>query len=236
MSQPDDDDLDATANDAPSARHKRNRSGAATRRRILQVATTLFAAGGYEATSLRQIAIAAEVDLATLKYHIGDKALLFAEVYRQGHAELIRHVEPVLAAMHEVSDEASLRACVRLLVANFHDFIEDNREFIRMVLFRMLEDPSNMSALENELQGLAVTLVERALSRLIEAGIARPIDARALIAFIATALPMWFVTCEVKPGWIGDPNPATSAEGRARSEQLFVELLERALLPLPTLS
>lgn len=208
----------------------RNRSGEATRQRILESATALFAAGGYEATSLRQISGAAEVDLATLKYHFDDKPTLFAEVYRHGHAELIGYVEPVLAMMAEVRSPEQMRECVRALVSNFHDFVEDNLPFVRMVLYRMLEDPSNMSALENELQGLAIAMADRTFERLIRDGVIRPIDTRALISVLVMALPMFVVTCEVKPQWIGEPNPVMSDEGRQRSEAFFVDLLGRYLL------
>jgi len=208
----------------------RNRSGEATRQRILEAATALFAAGGYEATSLRQIAGAASVDLATLKYHVDDKPTLFAEVYRHGHAELIGYVEPVLALMSEVRSTEEMRASLRALVKNFHDFVEDNLPFVRMVLYRMLEDPANMSALENELQGLAIAMADRTFDRLIRDGIIRPIDTRALISFLVMALPMFAVTCEVKPQWLGEPNPVMSEEGRQRSEAFFGDVLDRYFL------
>ncbi|MGH3241147.1 MAG: TetR family transcriptional regulator [Spirillospora sp.] len=52
----------------------------ATRAAILGAATTRFTRGGYEATSMRQIAADAEVDPALVRHFFGSKQALFTEV------------------------------------------------------------------------------------------------------------------------------------------------------------
>src|SRR5688572_11851591 len=59
--------------------------GLQTRARVLAAATEVFARDGFEGASLRQIADVAGVDIATLKYHVGNKAALFTEVYQDGY-------------------------------------------------------------------------------------------------------------------------------------------------------
>lgn len=54
-----------------------------TRLRILDAAERLFTDYGFEATTLRQITGAAEVNLAAVNYHFGSKEELIREVFRR---------------------------------------------------------------------------------------------------------------------------------------------------------
>jgi AcrR family transcriptional regulator len=53
-----------------------------TRWRLLQSATEVFAEVGFKAATTREIARRAEVNLAAIHYHFGDKAALYREVFR----------------------------------------------------------------------------------------------------------------------------------------------------------
>ena len=53
-----------------------------TRWRVLQAATEVFAEVGYHAATTRAICRRAEVNLASIHYHFGDKAELYREVFR----------------------------------------------------------------------------------------------------------------------------------------------------------
>ena len=64
------------------------RAPAETKERILDVAETLFMEHGYEATSLRAITAAADVNLAAVNYHFGSKEELFQSV-------LTRRLDPM---------------------------------------------------------------------------------------------------------------------------------------------
>lgn len=54
-----------------------------TRERILDVAEALFAEGGYDATSIRNVAAEANVAIAVVTYHVGPKADLFDAVIKR---------------------------------------------------------------------------------------------------------------------------------------------------------
>ena len=54
-----------------------------TRQRILDAAESLFVDLGLEATTLRQITAAAQVNLAAVNYHFGSKEALIAAVFRR---------------------------------------------------------------------------------------------------------------------------------------------------------
>jgi len=53
-----------------------------TRWRLLQAGTEVFAELGFKAATTREIARRAEVNLASIHYHFGDKAALYREVFR----------------------------------------------------------------------------------------------------------------------------------------------------------
>lgn len=215
----------------PSRRRTRRANGLATRQRVLEVATQMFADGGYEATSLRQISAAASIDLATLKYHFGDKPSLFSAVYQDGHEAFLRHLEPILIAMGTLETPEQTRALIERLASTTCAFIDTHPAFVRMVLYRIMEDSADIAGMEDELQVLAVTMLEQALDGLIGRGLIRPVDVRAFIVTLVASIPMWFVTGQVKPTWIAAPQPTGSPEGRARAEAFITDLMTRMLLP-----
>jgi hypothetical protein len=93
----------------------------------------------------------------------------------------------------------------------------------------MLEDSEDVIALEEELQTVALTTLEKTFNGLIEREIVRDIDARAFVVFVVSTFSIWHVTGRVKSRWLGDP-PLDSADGRARSEDFFIDLVETYLL------
>lgn len=60
----------------------RKRNAAATRAAILEAANEQFARGGYDLTSLREIAAEAGVDMALVKRYFGGKEALFTEALK----------------------------------------------------------------------------------------------------------------------------------------------------------
>ena len=202
--------------------------GIATRERILEVATRMFAAEGFEATSLRQIASAAEIDLATLKYHVGDKSALYLEAYRVGHVEFIALMSPYIERFAQAVSTDEVRAQVADLVERLHDFAEGHLSFLRMVLYRWLQEPTEEIPGEEELQGIALDLIDQSIQGLVGRGLIRPIDTRAFVTVVISSFAMWFVSTAIRPYWVGEPNPSTPA-GRLRSERVFTDMLSRIL-------
>lgn len=205
-------------------------NGLATRERIVESAEDFFAGMGYEATSLRQVAAGAGIDIATLKYHFKDKPALFGEVYQRGHNRFLAAIDPILEGLDEVKSSEDMAALLDEFVTAVHDFIETDFTFVRMTLYRALEDSEDVISIEEELQTVAISRIEAKFRRLADRGIIRDVDTRALVVFLVSSFAAWHVTGRFKPQWLGNP-PLDSSSGRARSEQFYIDLLETWLLP-----
>jgi len=73
---------------AKGAGVKRNRSGEITRQKIIEAAASVFAEKGVELASLREIMIAAGVNIAAVNYYFGNKAELLSEIIAERTADL----------------------------------------------------------------------------------------------------------------------------------------------------
>lgn len=212
------------------ARRKAVRAnGQATRERVIESAENLFSSMGYEATSLRAIAGSAGIDIATLKYHFADKPTLFGEVYQRGHVRFMAVLDPFLEALDRVKTAEDLELLLDEFITSVHDFIEEDFSFVRLTLYRTLEDSEDVISIEEELQSVAISKLEKKFQALSERGIMRDVDARALVVFLVAALSSWHVTGRFKPNWLGNPG-LDSAAGRARSEAFFIDMLSQWLI------
>ncbi len=64
-----------------------------TKEKILKVATQLFAAHGFAGTSVRELALEAEVNIAAINYHFQNKENLYREVLRFGVSEFDKTIQ-----------------------------------------------------------------------------------------------------------------------------------------------
>ncbi len=199
-------------------------NGQATRERVIESAENLFASMGYEATSLRAIAGSAGIDIATLKYHFDDKPALFGEVYQRGHVRFMELLDPFLSDLDAVRTTEDFELLLDEFVTAVHDFVEADFSFVRLTLYRTLEDSEDVISIEEELQSIAISRLEAKFATLTKRGVMRDVDSRALVVLLVSAMSSWHVTGRFKPNWLGAPGLDTSA-GRARSEAFFIDLL-----------
>lgn len=204
-------------------------NGQQTRERVIESAENLFSMMGYEATSLRSIAGAAGIDIATLKYHFDDKPTLFGEVYQRGHERFLRMIDPFLEQLDDVDSAEAMEVLVDEFVTAVHDFIATDFSFVRLTLYRALEDSEDVISIEEELQAVAISRLEEKFRALSERGVIREVDPRALVVFLISSFTSWHVVGRFKPQWLGNPGLDSSA-GRARSEDFYIGMLRDWLL------
>jgi len=114
-----------------------------TKEKILQVARVLFAEQGFEGTSVRQIAVKAQVNLASVNYHFSNKESLFTEILIQGHLQCSDHIRKYY--------EDNSPNVEDLLLYVFGYFMENSHDLISS--FKMLmstQHRHNMPLQEND--------------------------------------------------------------------------------------
>jgi AcrR family transcriptional regulator len=83
-----------------------------TRQRLLEAAGEVFAERGFADATVRQICARARTNVASIRYHFGDKEKLYSAAVRYAHACATRH--PIDAGMTDsATPEQRLRAFVR---------------------------------------------------------------------------------------------------------------------------
>lgn len=106
-------------------------AGERTRERILEAALPLFAEHGYAGTSVRKVAGAAEVNVATLAYHFRDKAGLYAATLERLYERLVDL--PVQMATKDGDDVMSS------LVRTAWTYLKDNKRHMRLLHRNLLD-------------------------------------------------------------------------------------------------
>ena len=80
-----------------------------TRTRILDAAEALFAAHGFEATTMRMITAAAKANLASVNYHFGSKESLVEEVFRRRLGAITGRMLARLDELESAADDGVIR-------------------------------------------------------------------------------------------------------------------------------
>ena len=91
-----------------------------TKEKIMEKARVLFADHGYEGTSVREIAKAAEVNVASVNYYFSSKENLFLEILRAGYTECAQEMR-VLLEKNKGDLEETMVEIFRYFVDNSHD-------------------------------------------------------------------------------------------------------------------
>lgn len=110
--------------------------GDRTRERVLETALPLFARLGFAGTSVRTVAAAAGVNVATLAYHFQDKQGLYDAVVQRLHEDLAADLERRLVGGLAGDDPRSI---LRSWMAEAWRFSEEHREHQRLLLRHVLD-------------------------------------------------------------------------------------------------
>jgi AcrR family transcriptional regulator len=154
--------------DLHSTRRRPGRPRAAdagpTRDVILRVATDLFARNGFDAVTVRAVAEAAGVDVATVHHHAGGKAELYRACFALVFEAERRALEPVLAAGGDLGEK------LHRVADAFVDFLEERPETTGLWLRRWLE-PERHAGIDEEFSTPLYAQVEAVLAAAHRAGV-----------------------------------------------------------------
>lgn len=160
-----------------------------TRLTILKHAAQLFAAKGYDGCSTREIAAAAGVSYANIRYHFGDKDALWRKVIFYLQAEAYQGNE-LLSAMKSGELAGEL---FRMHTHNAVRYIADRPELPRIFLFERLSGGPRLNEIEAIMDEIDADRVTH-IKKMQHAGAIRSdIDPERLNALIAGGLIERFV-------------------------------------------
>ena len=139
--------------------------GRAARDKILRAAEKLLAARGFHGTSMRDVAEAAGVPLASAMYHFAKKEQLHGAVLETIAEELQARLDAALAG--SVQYEEKLEALLRALLA----WGEAKPARVKLLLRELLDNPTRVA----QAWKLPLAPVLRLMTELIEDGVRRRI-------------------------------------------------------------
>ena len=175
----------------PPAARKQRADGAEARERLLHTALQLFAENGYAKTSTRDIAQAAGINIASIKYYFGDKAGLYRAVFVE-HMSCESCADGFLLA----PSGQSLRQSLQVFFSSFLEPIKQGdlaRHYMRLH-FREVVEPTGLwtEAPDNAIKQAHAALVEM-LARHI--GLAKADDGVHRLAFSIAGLGVQMFVC-----------------------------------------
>jgi AcrR family transcriptional regulator len=127
---------------APSQDSRNDSNGRSVQDRLIEAAEDLFCRHGFNETSVRDIAAAADCNVASVNYYFGGKDSLYLEIWRRRLAQMresrLASIERVMSAGGKPQLEDLLRSHA---VSFFEPLIESDRQcrFINLMAREMID-------------------------------------------------------------------------------------------------
>lgn len=128
--------------------------GQEARTRLLDAALTLFAEKGFAATSIRELALAAQVNVSAISYYFGDKAGLYRAVYEN----------PDNGPQVEVLASSNLTDLLRGVLRGFTEPLKQGprMQLCMKLHYREMVEPTGMwqEEIQNHIKPIHLSLVQ----------------------------------------------------------------------------
>ncbi|WP_313138797.1 TetR/AcrR family transcriptional regulator [Stenotrophomonas sp.] len=160
--------------------------GEATRARILVAAGELFAVTGYAETSSKAIAARAEVDLASINYHFGNRSGLYQAVLAECHAQLLDRSALQQLVGSDLPSASKLRVLIEQLVARAMQ--EPQAWQLRVLARELLAPTSHLQVLFQDEALPKMALLKQMLAEITRIPVEDPALTRCLLSVIAPCL------------------------------------------------
>lgn len=160
--------------------------GEITRNRILEAAGEMFAAKGYAEASNKEIAATAEVDLASINYHFGNRSGLYQAALIEAHHRLAGFSQIERLIKNENSPEEKLLAFINYFVGNI--LAEPHPWHLQLLAREMFAPSSHLESLFTQEAEPKQLLLKQLLSELTGTPIDEPILMQCLFSVSAPFL------------------------------------------------
>lgn len=199
-----------------------DQNGPGTADRLLEVATRLFAAKGYDGVGMREIADEVGVNVATVQHHAGSKADLYAAVFRRVH-DRERAALAAAAAAHSPPgdlDRAGVVTGLHDLLDAYLDFLESVPETTPLWLRRWLA-PESHSELDDEFALPLYRLVEEFLADAAARGLVDEPDPHVAVRSVVWAAHGYLTARAARPDLAEQERDAFRAYAHRWIEALY---------------
>lgn len=189
----------------PAAPKPLRSDGLEARTRLLDAALVLFADKGYAKTSTREIALAAQVNVASISYYFGDKAGLYRAVFSDPRSN------PRIEPNDICRPDQALTESLRVLLSGFTEPLKQGAQMqsCMKLHFRELLEPTGLweAEIDDNIRPAHMAIVEVLCRHL---GVTQPDDAMHRLAFSITGLAMILhvgtdVVLAIRPQLIAGP-------------------------------
>jgi AcrR family transcriptional regulator len=164
--------------------------GEATRAKILEAAGHIFAAKGYAETTNKAIAAEADVDLASINYHFGNRDKLYQRVLVEAHSQLISLSEITALAKSDLPSELKLRMLLEGVVRRSR---EEHKWQSRVFARELLSPSSHIQVLSVEAIEPKIEIFKGLISEITGIDMNDPALLRCLLSIGAPCLMMLVV-------------------------------------------
>jgi AcrR family transcriptional regulator len=174
-----------------------------TEKRIMDAAVRLFAAQGYDATTVQQVVDAAEVTKGALYHYFGAKDDLLFEIYRVLIREQMADLDQIVAS--STDPVATVRAIIVSLVSSTAGRVDETAVFVREMHRLDAERMAEFRAERRRYHETFRAVIEKAQAS-GEFNSAVPAETAVLIALgVVNQLPTWYRPDGAKsPTQLGD--------------------------------
>jgi AcrR family transcriptional regulator len=187
------------------------------RTKILETATRLFAAHGYDSTSLSHVAKAASVSKALIFWHFETKENLFKAV-------LSRTIEPYSLDIDDL-DGLSEPAQLRRLIDLYYEFVTENVFSVRFFLSLFLRDDKRPDSLFGKILDL-YRLYQQLLGDVIARGQERGTLSKDVNPALHAALILSALNGILVQQFMDEPDPLASTGLVAQLKAALVDRLQ----------
>lgn len=140
-----------------------------TRTRILQAALHLFARKGYEGTTTKDLATAANVAEGTIFRHFSNKKTILIEVATQGWVDILTDL------LTELSEMGSYKAVAQVMRRRMFK-MRENSDLLRVCFIEAQFHPELRERIQSEVIEKMTDVAEAFFETAMEKGIYRPIN------------------------------------------------------------
>jgi AcrR family transcriptional regulator len=180
--------------------------GVEARNRLLDAALALFAEQGFAKTSIREIALAAQANVASISYYFGDKASLYRAVFADPRTNPPVPVE-VLDG-ERITTEQAVRALLGSFFEPFKQGQRSQQQYMKLCFREMLEPTG---AWQHEIDA-NIAPAHSALTRTLcrHLGVAEADDDIHRLAFTISGLGVMLhvgndLYTQIRPGLVSTP-------------------------------